>query len=100
MGASGPCGPCTEIHLDHSDLYRDINRKHYVNADRSDVTEIWNIVFIQHNRNLDGSITSLPQQHVDTGMGLERLVAHLQRKHSNYDTDLFMPIINRISQVI
>jgi alanyl-tRNA synthetase len=99
MGASGPCGPCTEIHVDHSDEYTDLRRRQFVNADRPDLTEIWNIVFIEYNRNIDGTITSLPQKHVDTGMGLERIVAHMQQKHSNYDTDLFMPIIEKINQV-
>ncbi|XP_035787072.1 alanine--tRNA ligase, mitochondrial-like [Anopheles albimanus] len=103
MGNSGPCGPCTEIHLDLSDQYRDTaSRRQYVNAGLPDLTEIWNIVFIQYNRSLDGdggAIRNLPQRHVDTGMGLERLVAHLQGKLSNYDTDLFTPILQRIQQV-
>ncbi|XP_062550064.1 alanine--tRNA ligase, mitochondrial isoform X2 [Armigeres subalbatus] len=101
MGNSGPCGPCTEIHIDHSDKFIDTaNRKHLVNAGVPDLTEVWNIVFIQYNRNADnGQISDLPQRHVDTGLGLERLVAHLQQKNSNYDTDLFIPIFDRIQKV-
>uniref|UniRef100_A0A182NJT8 Alanine--tRNA ligase n=1 Tax=Anopheles dirus TaxID=7168 RepID=A0A182NJT8_9DIPT len=100
MGNSGPCGPCTEIHLDLSDEYRNTKgRQQLVNAGVPDLTEIWNVVFIQYNRSLeDGAIRNLPQRHVDTGMGLERLVAHLQGKQSNYDTDLFEPIFRRIHQ--
>ena len=102
MGNSGPCGPCTEIHLDLSGEYRNTKaRQHLVNAGVPDLTEIWNIVFIQYNRSLDdGTIRNLPQRHVDTGMGLERLVAHLQHKQSNYDTDLFEPIFRRIQKVL
>ncbi|XP_050073687.1 alanine--tRNA ligase, mitochondrial [Anopheles maculipalpis] len=101
MGNSGPCGPCTEIHLDLSNDYRNTKaRQHLVNAGVPDLTEIWNIVFIQYNRALeDGTISNLPHRHVDTGMGLERVVAHLQGKLSNYDTDLFEPIFRRIQQV-
>uniref|UniRef100_A0A182WHX8 Alanine--tRNA ligase n=1 Tax=Anopheles minimus TaxID=112268 RepID=A0A182WHX8_9DIPT len=101
MGNSGPCGPCTEIHLDLSNEYKNTKARHHlVNAGVPDLTEIWNIVFIQYNRSLeDGVIRSLPQHHVDTGMGLERVVAHLQGKLSNYDTDLFVPIFNRIQKV-
>ncbi|XP_035908060.1 alanine--tRNA ligase, mitochondrial [Anopheles stephensi] len=101
MGNSGPCGPCTEIHLDLSNEYKNTNaRQHLVNAGVPDLTEIWNIVFIQYNRALeDGTISNLPQRHVDTGMGLERVVAHLQGKLSNYDTDLFEPIFRRIQKV-
>ncbi|XP_073950161.1 alanine--tRNA ligase, mitochondrial [Choristoneura fumiferana] len=83
MGATGPCGPCTEIH--------------YVNPDGS-LTEIWNIVFIQCNREADGSVTALRRQHVDTGAGLERVAALLQDARSNYDTDLFRPIIGAIER--
>ncbi|XP_053676993.1 alanine--tRNA ligase, mitochondrial [Anopheles nili] len=101
MGNSGPCGPCTEIHLDLSNEYKHTKaRRHLVNAGVPDLTEIWNIVFIQYNRSLDdGAIRNLPQHHVDTGMGLERLVAHLQGKLSNYDTDLFKPIFRHIHKV-
>ncbi|XP_058463300.1 alanine--tRNA ligase, mitochondrial [Malaya genurostris] len=101
MGSSGPCGPCTEIHIDHSDRFLDTTaRKHLVNADAPDLTEVWNLVFVQYNRSLEsGKISSLPKHHVDTGLGLERLVAHLQGKNSNYDTDLFMPLIEHIQKV-
>ncbi|XP_055537219.1 alanine--tRNA ligase, mitochondrial [Wyeomyia smithii] len=101
MGRSGPCGPCTEIHIDHSENFLDTKRrKRFVNAGRPDLTEVWNLVFVQYNRNLDsGKISNLPQQHVDTGLGLERLVSHLQNKSSNYDTDLFMPLIEHMHKV-
>lgn len=101
MGSSGPCGPCTEIHIDHSDQFGNVaERKRYVNAGLPDLTEVWNVVFIQYNRGLgDGQITDLPQRHVDTGLGLERLVAHLQQKTSNYDTDLFVPLFDRMEQI-
>ncbi|XP_049295737.1 alanine--tRNA ligase, mitochondrial [Anopheles funestus] len=101
MGNSGPCGPCTEIHLDLSDEYKNTKARYQlVNAGVPDLTEIWNIVFIQYNRSLeDGVIRNLPHCHVDTGMGLERVVAHLQGKLSNYDTDLFEPIFSRIQKV-
>lgn len=97
MGAVGPCGPCTEIHYDHLGL-GDLNgdRAAAVNAGRDDLTEIWNLVFIQYDRRADGSIGELPQRHVDTGMGLERLVAVLQGRRSNYATDLFGPIFEQI----
>lgn len=100
MGSTGPCGPCTEIHIDHRpDLAAPAERAKLVNAGRPDLTELWNLVFIQYNRNEDGSITQLPAQHVDTGMGFERLTAILQNKSSNYDTDLFMPIFDVIQKV-
>ncbi|XP_058981905.1 alanine--tRNA ligase, mitochondrial-like [Musca domestica] len=100
MGLTGPCGPCTEIHIDHRpDLASPEERAKLVNAGRSDLTELWNLVFIQYNRNEDGSITQLPSHHVDTGMGFERLTAILQNKSSNYDTDLFMPIFNTIQKI-
>lgn len=99
MGATGPCGPCTEIHIDHtpgSGLSTVEQRAKLVNAGRPDLTELWNLVFIQYNRNADGTITELPAQHVDTGMGFERLTALLQNKSSNYDTDLFTPLFDGI----
>ncbi|MBT3199512.1 MAG: alanine--tRNA ligase [Phycisphaerales bacterium] len=93
MGDTGPCGPCSEVHID---LTPDGSGKSLVNADDARVIEIWNLVFIQFNRGADGSLTPLPARHVDTGMGLERVGMAMQGKKSNYATDLFVPIIEKI----
>ena len=95
MGDTGPCGPCTEIHVDmRSDEERKaVDGKTLVNNDHPQVIEIWNNVFIQYNRKADGSLEPLADKHVDTGMGFERLVRCLQGKSSNYDTDVFQPMI-------
>ncbi|XP_053987093.1 alanine--tRNA ligase, mitochondrial isoform X1 [Hylaeus volcanicus] len=98
MGVSGPCGPCTEIHVDHTKEI--VNRSMQVNKGYTDLTELWNIVFIQYERLTDGTIVPLPKCHVDTGMGFERLVSLLQGKKSNYDTDLFQPLFKAIQRYV
>src|SRR5947209_6619368 len=90
MGETGPCGPCSEIHYDKTS---DKSGGHLVNSGSPEVIEIWNLVFIQHNRTAEGKLEDLPQKHVDTGMGFERVCAVLQNKLSNYDTDVFSPYI-------
>ena len=101
MGETGPCGPCSEIHIDIRDeeARKKINGRDLVNKDDPEVIEIWNLVFMQYNRLANGSLVDLPAKHVDTGMGFERLVRVMQGKKSNYDTDVFTPIINEISQL-
>ncbi|WP_158992649.1 alanine--tRNA ligase [Mucilaginibacter sp. L196] len=100
MGETGPCGPCSEIHFDSrpDNERKEVSGAVLVNADHDQVIEIWNNVFMQFNRLKDGSLQSLPAQHVDTGMGFERLVRVLQGKTSNYDTDVFQPMIQFIAE--
>lgn len=101
MGDTGPCGPCTEIHVDTrpDEERQKVDGKTLVNNDHPEVIEIWNNVFIQFNRLKDGSLQPLPAKHVDTGMGFERLVRVLQNKSSNYDTDVFSGLISTIETI-
>lgn len=101
MGDTGPCGPCSEIHIDlRSDAERAAKPGvELVNHDHPQVIEIWNLVFMQYNRRADGSLEPLPAKVIDTGMGFERLCMALQGKTSNYDTDVFTPLIDKISQL-
>ena len=99
MGDTGPCGPCSEIHIDlrSDDERKKIDGASLVNKDNPQVIEIWNLVFMQYNRKADGSLEPLPAKVIDTGMGFERLCMALQGKKSNYDTDVFQPLIKEIS---
>ena len=101
MGDQGPCGPCSEIHVDirSAEEKAKVSGKSLVNNDHPQVVEIWNNVFMEFNRKADGSLEKLPAQHVDTGMGFERLCMALQEKTSNYDTDVFTPLIEKVEQI-
>ncbi len=101
MGESGPCGPCSEVHVDirNADEKKAIPGDKMVNTGHPQVIEIWNLVFIQFNRKANGQLEPLPAKHVDTGMGFERLSMVIQGKQSNYDTDIFQPIIGEISKM-
>lgn len=101
MGDVGPCGPCSEIHIDlrTEEERKLVDGRDLINMDHPQVVEIWNLVFMQFNRKADGSLEALPHQHVDTGMGFERLCMAIQKKQSNYDTDVFQPIIQAIAKM-
>jgi alanyl-tRNA synthetase len=95
MGETGPCGPCSEIHINICDDYEN---PAWVNAGKPECIELWNLVFIQYNRDEKGKLHELPAKHIDTGMGFERMCAVLQGKNSNYDTDVFLPLIEAVSK--
>ncbi|NNK28474.1 MAG: alanine--tRNA ligase, partial [Flavobacteriaceae bacterium] len=101
MGEQGPCGPCSEIHVDirTDEEKTKIPGKDLVNQDHPQVVEIWNLVFMQYNRKADGRLEELPAKHIDTGMGFERLCMVLQDVKSNYDTDVFTPLIREIETI-
>ena len=101
MGDTGPCGPCSEIHVDlrTEEEKLKLSAVDLVNKDHPQVIELWNLVFIQFNRKSDGTLEPLPEKHIDTGMGFERLARVIQKKESNYDTDIFKPIIVEIEKM-
>ncbi|QTE24079.1 alanine--tRNA ligase [Polaribacter cellanae] len=101
MGEQGPCGPCSEIHVDIRSVEEKakVDGRTLINEDHPQVVEIWNLVFMQYNRKADGSLENLPNKHIDTGMGFERLCMVLQNVQSNYDTDVFTPIIREIETI-
>ena len=101
MGDTGPCGPCSEIHVDLRTKKEKLKLSaiDLVNKDHPQVIELWNLVFIQFNRKSDGTLEPLPEKHIDTGMGFERLARVIQKKESNYDTDIFKPIIGEIEKI-
>ncbi|QOD60184.1 alanine--tRNA ligase [Polaribacter haliotis] len=101
MGEQGPCGPCSEIHVDirSAEEKAKVDGRTLINEDHPQVVEIWNLVFMQYNRKADGSLENLPNKHIDTGMGFERLCMVLQNVQSNYDTDVFTPIIREIETI-
>ena len=101
MGDTGPCGPCSEIHVDSrsEEEKAAVPGRELVNKDHPQVIEIWNLVFMQYNRKADGSLEGLPNKVIDTGMGFERLVRTLQGKQSNYDTDVFQPMLRKIGEI-
>ena len=100
MGETGPCGPCSEIHIDlrSEEAIKAVPGKDLVNQDHPEVIEIWNLVFMQFDRKADGHLEGLPAQHIDTGMGFERLTMAIQGKKSNYDTDIFTPLIDAVAK--
>ena len=101
MGDTGPCGPCSEIHVDSrsEEEKAAVSGRELVNKDHPQVIEIWNLVFMQYNRKADGSLDTLPNKVIDTGMGFERLVRTMQGKQSNYDTDVFQPMLRKIGEI-
>ncbi len=99
MGETGPCGPCSELHFDRGAQYSCGKPTCGVNCDCDRYMEIWNLVFMQFNRDADGKMTPLPKPSVDTGGGLERMAMVMQKVDSNYDTDLFIPLLKAIEQM-
>ena len=101
MGDTGPCGPCSEIHVDirSAEEKAKVSGRELVNQDHPQVVEVWNLVFMEFLRKADKSLEKLPKQNVDTGMGFERLCMALQGKESNYDTDVFTPLISKVEEI-